>query len=129
MSGISVLLVDDDESVCDGLSRILSIKGYEVRATSSAKEALKALTESRFNILLTDLKMPEMNGITLLKEARKIAPNIGVIIMTGYGEVTSYIEAMDFGADEYMNKPIKSEELDIIIKKLAKRKKIISNTA
>ena len=113
-----ILLVDDDEGVCHSFSRLLEKRNYYVDTLQSAIEAIKSLKKSDYDILLTDLKMPEMDGIELLKQARKIDPDLGVIIMTGYGEIASYLKAMDLGAVEYLNKPIKINDLEIIIRKL-----------
>jgi len=129
MENIKILLVDDDEAICDSLSRILIKKGYTVETRSSGIEALKLISKSSYDILLTDLRMPEMDGIELLKKAVKLDTDLGVIIMTGFGEITSYLEAMDLGATEYLNKPIKSDELDRIIKKLLNSKKGDSTAA
>ncbi len=122
MKPIKILLVDDDEGICDSLAKILTRKGYEVSPFTTGLKALKSMERSSYDLLLTDLKMPEMNGIELLTAARNIDPQLGVIIMTGFGEITSYLEAMDLGAAEYLNKPIKSHELDLIIKRLTKTK-------
>ncbi len=123
MSKINVLLVDDDKSICDSLSRMLIKKGYSVDSRNSGTEALEALRNSSYDILMTDLKMPGMSGIELLREAKKISADIGVIIMTGFGEITSYIEAMELGAAEYLNKPVKGDDLEIIIENLVKKRK------
>lgn len=122
MEPVKILLVDDDEGICDSLAKILTKKGYHVDPFISGEKALKSIGKSTYDILLTDLKMPGINGIELLKKAREIDPKLGVIIMTGFGEITSYLEAMDLGAAEYLNKPIKSHELELIIKKLSKKK-------
>lgn len=123
MEPTKILLVDDDQGICDTLLKILTKRGYEVTLFTSGINALKSIQKSRYDILLTDLKMPEMNGIELLKKARIIDPELGVIIMTGFGEITSYLEAMDLGAAEYLNKPIKSDDLELIIEKLVEEKK------
>ena len=120
MDAIKILLVDDDDGIRNSFKTILTRKGYEVDARSSGFEAVNCIKKSNYDILLTDLKMPNMNGIELLKEARKLDPNLGVIIMTGYGEIASYLEAMDLGAVEYLNKPVKTADLEIILKKLSK---------
>lgn len=122
MEPIKIVLVDDDEGICDSLAKILTKKGYYVDPFVSGFKALKSMEKASYDILITDLKMPEMNGIELLREARIINPELGVIIMTGFGEISSYLEAIDLGAAEYLNKPIKSRELELIIKKLTKGK-------
>ena len=120
--GIKILLVDDDDGVRSSFSTLLTKRGYDVDPKSSGVDALLALKKSSYDILLTDLKMPNMNGLDLLKEARCIDDDLGVIIMTGYGEIASYLEAMDLGAVEYLNKPIKTSDLEVIIKKLLQEK-------
>ena len=118
MSELKILLVDDDDGIRKSFSTLLVKKGYKIDAKSTGLEAINCIKQSKYDILLTDLKMPNMTGIELLKEARKIDPDLGVIIMTGYGEIASYLEAMDLGAVEYLNKPINTSDLEIIIKKL-----------
>lgn len=120
---IKILLVDDDDGVRSSFSALLTKRGYAIDPKSSGMEAINSLKKTSFDILLTDLKMPNMNGLDLLKEARKIDPDLGVIIMTGYGEIASYLEAMDLGAVEYLNKPVKTSDLEIIIKRLVQGKR------
>jgi len=123
MKKAKILLVDDEESVRISLSKILTRKGYDVDTIDSGAKAIEAMNRSAYDLLLSDLKMPAVDGIKVLKAARKIAPDMGVIILTGHGEITSYLEAMDVGADEYMNKPVKGNELTLVIEKLLKSKK------
>ena len=118
----SILVVDDEEPARIGLTKIIKNAGYNAKAAKSGKEALKILEEEPFDIVITDLKMPTMSGIELLKEIKKRWPEIGVIILTAYGEVESYLEAMDLGAFEYLNKPVRIYELEVIIKKLLEKK-------
>jgi len=120
---IKILLVDDDDGVRSSFTALLTRRGYDIDPKSSGVEALNSLKKTSYDILLTDLKMPNMNGLDLLKEARKIDSELGVIIMTGYGEIASYLEAMDLGAVEYLNKPVKTSDLEVIIKKLIQGKK------
>jgi len=122
MGKTSILVVDDDEGIRHSLSLILKKRGYIAEACACGKEAIEKLGSSTYDILLTDLKMPEMTGIELLKTAAKLNPSMGAIIMTGFGEINSYLEAMDLGAAEYLNKPVKSEELELIIERLMAQK-------
>jgi len=123
LNKIKILLVDDDEGVCNSLSRLLAARGYDAEVRYSAQEAMKVLNKNSFDLLIADLKMPGMSGLDLLREARVIVPEMGVIILTGYGEITSYLEAMDYGADEYMNKPVKIDELELMINKFVAKKR------
>lgn len=115
-----ILVVDDEENARLGLSRLLTKEGYHVDTVSNGYEALNYLRERDVNLIVTDINMPEMNGITFLKELNKSFPQSNVIMITAYGGVESYIEAMNLGAYEYINKPIKIEELKSILKKIFK---------
>ncbi|MBI1920453.1 MAG: response regulator [Geobacter sp.] len=115
-----ILVVDDEENARIGLSRLLSREGYQVDSVSNGYEALNYLREKDVNLIVTDINMPEMNGIAFLKELNKNFPNSNVIMITAYGGVESYIEAMNLGAFEYINKPVKIEELKSILRKIFK---------
>ncbi len=117
-----ILVVDDEENARIGLSKLLEREGFEVESVSNGYEALNYLNQRQVNVIVTDINMPEMNGITLLKELNKSFPDSNVIMITAYGGVESYIEAMNLGAFEYINKPIKIDELKSILKKIFKDK-------
>lgn len=124
MNKKSVLVVDDEENSRNGLFRILSKFDYEVFTAKTGAEALKCLEKKSCDVILTDMRMPGMSGIDLLKKVKEVSPDIGVIIFTAYGEVDSYLEAMNLGAYEYLNKPVKVDELRKIIAKVLERKQI-----
>jgi DNA-binding NtrC family response regulator len=115
-----ILVVDDEENARYGLSKLLTNEGFMVDSVSNGFEALNYLRQQEVNLIVTDINMPEMNGITFLKELNKNFPNSNVIMITAYGGVESYIEAMNLGAFEYINKPVKIEELKSILKKIFK---------
>jgi len=115
-----ILVVDDEENARIGLSRLLAKEGYIVDSVSNGFEALNYLRQQDVNLIVTDINMPGMNGITFLKELNKSFPQSNVIMITAYGGVESYIESMNLGAFEYVNKPIKVEELKSILKKIFK---------
>jgi DNA-binding NtrC family response regulator len=115
-----ILVVDDEENARYGLSKLLTNEGFMVDSVSNGFEALNYLRQQEVNLIVTDINMPEMNGITFLKELNKNFPNSHVIMITAYGGVESYIEAMNLGAFEYINKPVKIEELKSILKKIFK---------
>lgn len=115
-----ILVVDDEENARIGLSRLLAKEGFLVESVSNGYEALNYLRQQEVNLIVTDINMPEMNGITFLKELNKSFPKSNVIMITAYGGVESYIEAMNLGAFEYINKPVKIEELKSILKKIFK---------
>ncbi|MBI5788690.1 MAG: response regulator [Candidatus Schekmanbacteria bacterium] len=113
-----ILVVDDEESSRTGLSKILARSGYEVLTAGDGEEALGKVRGAACHLIITDMKMPKMGGIELLREVKKLQPEIGVIMVTAYGEVDSYLEAMNLGAFEYLNKPIKVDELKKVISKV-----------
>lgn len=117
-----ILVVDDEENARIALSTILTREGYDVASASNGYEALNYLRGKDVELIITDLNMPEMNGMAFLRELSRSHPASNVIMITAYGEVESYIEAMNLGAFEYINKPVKFEELNKIINKVLKRK-------
>lgn len=115
-----ILVVDDEENARIGLSRLLINEGFLVDSVSNGYEALNYLRQQEVNLIISDINMPEMNGISFLKELNKNFPKSNVIMITAYGGVESYIEAMNLGVFEYINKPVKIEELKSILKKIFK---------
>lgn len=120
MQSKKILVVDDEENARLGLSRLLAQEGYIVDSVSNGYEALTYLRQNEVNLIVTDINMPGMNGITFLRELNKNFPKSNVIMITAYGGVESYIEAMNLGAFEYINKPVKIEELKSILNKIFK---------
>lgn len=114
-----ILVVDDEESARLALSRILTREGFEVASAGNGIEALDFLRANKVEIIITDINMPEMGGLDFLRELNRSYPGTNVIMITAYGEVESYIEAMNLGAFEYINKPFKVDELKKIINKIA----------
>jgi putative nucleotidyltransferase with HDIG domain/PAS domain S-box-containing protein len=110
-----LLVVDDEVELLTPLCNLLSEWGYEVSAYTSGKGALEALKEQYFDLLLADLKMPEMDGIELLKAALEIDPNLVGIIITGKGTIQSAVEAMKIGAFDYVLKPPEFKMLQPIL--------------
>jgi two-component system response regulator (stage 0 sporulation protein F) len=117
-----ILVVDDEENARIALSKILTREGYEVASAGNGYEALNYLRDKEVELIITDINMPEMNGMAFLRELNRSHPASNVIMITAYGEVESYIEAMNLGAFEYINKPVKFEELKKIIHKIFKHK-------
>jgi DNA-binding NtrC family response regulator len=115
-----ILVVDDEENAREALSKILTHDGYDVSSARNGVEALNYLRSNDVELIITDLNMPEMNGMMFLRELNRIHPASNVIMITAYGEVESYLEALTLGAFEYINKPVKYEELKKIINKIFK---------
>jgi two-component system sensor histidine kinase/response regulator len=105
--GARLLIVDDESVQLRALCRSLELEGYETRGYDSARQALAALRPGEFDLLITDLKMPEMDGIALSNAARHIDPTIVSIVVTGHGAVDTAVQAMQDGALDYVLKPFK----------------------
>ena len=111
-----ILIVDDDPHFLRVLARILSGENYLVTTAGGACDALELIKSAQFDLIISDLRMPECDGLNFLEALRRDGNNVPVIILTAYGEVDTYLAAMNAGANEYLNKPIHSEELLRIVR-------------
>ena len=118
---LSILIVDDEEVMRNLLCDILTDAGYKVEAVSCGDEAIEKVQQGKFSIVVTDLKMPGMNGIEVIKGLRAINSGICVIVITAYPSIESVIEAMREGAYDYIIKPFNIEELRLVIHRAAER--------
>jgi two-component system alkaline phosphatase synthesis response regulator PhoP len=106
-----VLVVDDEPVVRSFLVRVLEQGGYSAQAAHNGREALQRLEESPFDLLLTDIKMDQLDGVQLLAQARTQYPDMAVILLTGHATVQSAVEALRLGAHDYLLKPAKNEDI------------------
>src|SRR5690606_3854274 len=106
-----ILITEDDTAFCQMLQKFLQRKGYEVAISYTAADAKIKFRETVFNLILTDLRLPNYNGVQLLTDIKEINPQIQVIVMTGFAEVASAVEAMKKGAYDYISKPFTPEEI------------------
>jgi len=107
----TVLIVDDEASLRQSLSMVLKSSGYRVTTASSAAEASQFLKAGAFDLVFLDLKMPEVDGLTLLREIRRLYPHMAVLILTAHATMDSAIEAVRLGARDYLLKPIDPERI------------------
>lgn len=112
---LSVLVVDDEKNVREGLARVLARKGYRTCVAEDTSAALAALSREGFDAVITDIRMPGRDGLDLLREAKRLWPDLHFIIMTAYGEISSYLEARHKGAVEYFNKPVRIDDLIAVL--------------
>ena len=112
-----VLVVDDDRRMRRTLQVLIERMGLESAAAADANEAQQQLATSSFDLVLTDLKMPETSGIDLLATIRAEHPKLPVILLTAYGTIQTAIEAMRRGASDYVLKPFDNESLELVIRK------------
>jgi len=120
----SILFVDDDYEFTNMLSTYISMEGYDVEASNSPKNALNLIKGNDYDFVITDIRMPEMDGLRFLEEALNIKPDIIVIIMSAYGTYETAIEAVKRGAYDYISKPFKPEELLLLLKKAEERESL-----
>ena len=124
-NGKHILVVDDEPLVRSSLSELLTLLGYTVSSAHNGKEALEILKTYTVDIIISDMKMPEMDGITLLRHVKADHPDIFVILITGYGTINNAVVAMKEGAYDYITKPILDNEIKIILERLTKQRKLI----
>jgi two-component system, response regulator, stage 0 sporulation protein F len=113
-----ILIVDDEENTRIGLTKLLTQEGFEVESAANGHEALESLGRQKVGLVISDINMPEMNGIEFLQELGRRFPSTNVVMITAYGGVESYLEAMNLGAFEYLHKPVRLVELRSIINKV-----------
>ncbi|HUL30883.1 MAG TPA: response regulator [Thermodesulfobacteriota bacterium] len=113
---IQILLADDDDELREILEKYLSRTGRALRSCKDGQEALEALKSTSFDLVITDLMMPEIDGIQLLREVKRLHPESMVIIMTGYASLDTAIQAIRQGAYDYISKPFGLEELEVVVR-------------
>ncbi len=111
-----ILIVDDETLIRKSLGQVLSRKGYDMTAAASGAEARRLFAPGEFSLVLLDLRLPDASGIDLLREFKAAQPDLLVIMMTAYGSVETAVEAMRLGAYDYVNKPFKSREIEVIVR-------------
>jgi len=122
MRNISVLIIDDDIEMLDMLSKVLQKKNYIVETMSDAVKALQRIDEVPFDIIISDIQMPRVNGMEILRRAKDISVDTVVIMITAFGSVDSAVEAMKLGAYDYISKPFNIDEILLTLEKAAKQK-------
>src|SRR5438094_245454 len=119
----SILLVDDEPDILEFLEQYLQDMGMDVSTTTSAQDALQQLRKKSFDMVISDIRMPEMSGVELLKETKKLTPDIIFILITAHASLETAIDAQQHGAYGYLTKPFKSKEevRQLVLKALEKR--------
>jgi DNA-binding NtrC family response regulator len=122
---IRVLIADDERNLRELVIRELSRKGHEVEGAADGEAALRRLRETPFDVVVLDMKMPRKEGIEVLRELGGFPEQPQVIVMTGFQDVSTAVEAMKLGAYDYLTKPTKIEELDLVIRKAAEKGQLL----
>ncbi|MFQ5713434.1 MAG: sigma-54-dependent transcriptional regulator [Candidatus Scalinduaceae bacterium] len=121
----TLLIVDDQESIRLALSKMLTKEGYEVLLATEGEEALETLRKKKVNVMLSDLKMPKMDGVQLLKASKLIKPEVEVILITAHGTIEKAVGAMKDGAYDFVTKPFKKMVIANMIKKAVEKQALV----
>ncbi|MBK6748698.1 MAG: sigma-54-dependent Fis family transcriptional regulator [Pyrinomonadaceae bacterium] len=126
----NILIVDDEQSYRQLLSLVFDSDGHKIRTAMNGRQAIELLQESPADVIISDVKMPDMDGIEMLRAVRETLPDLGVILMTAFASVETAREAFKLGADDFIQKPFDVEELKLIVRKtLEKQELIVENRA
>ena len=123
-----VVVIDDEVNAAAALETLLREDGYEVAKANDGRAGLLMVEKQDPDVVLTDLRMPEIDGIELLTRIKKIRPETMVILMTAYGTVKTAVKAMKLGAEDYLSKPIDVEELEVVLQKTIEKKRLLEET-
>ncbi len=121
-----ILVIDDDPSNREAISLLLNSSGYQVQSAASGEEALELLQKNSFEVILTDLFLPGISGIDILKRVKEDAPSSSVILITGKASAETAVEAMKSGAFDYLTKPLHFERLKVVISKALEKTQLVS---
>ncbi|MGD8387464.1 MAG: sigma-54 dependent transcriptional regulator [Desulfobacteraceae bacterium] len=120
-----ILVVDDEKVICDACSMILKEHGYSVDVRMTGRNGLNAALEGEYDLVLLDMKLPDIDGIDILREVREEHPRTYVIVMTGYSTVKNAVDAMKLGAFDYLAKPFEDDELTLAVNKALEKKHLV----
>src|SRR3954471_23490712 len=120
----SILIADDEESIRHVLATLLEARGYEVRGVSDGEEALRELSARDYDALLTDVRMPRLDGLSLVRAAQSQHPDLTIVVMSAYGSHELAIEAMKAGAYDYLPKPFRPDEVLLVLRKAEERERL-----
>ena len=119
-----ILIVEDDPIMRLGMNHFLAYQGYAVSVCADGREGLRALENTAYELIITDLKLPYHDGFEILEKAEAVSPKTGVIIITGHAEIKSAVQAIKKGAFDYIAKPFANEELLIAVERFLKFQKL-----
>ncbi len=117
MEGLRILVVDDEKYIRELLTELLVVGGHKVEKAQDGEAALQKLAKHPFQVMISDVRMPVMDGLTLLQKAKTEYPDMGVVMMTGFTQQYTIRELVALGADEYLAKPFRQEEVLLMIKR------------
>ncbi len=112
----NILIIDDEELIRETLKRILKTSGYKVETANTGSNAIKKFLEEKFDVVLLDINLPDINGLKVLEKLKEIEPDVLVIMITGYASIENAVKAIKIGAYDYMEKPLKKATVKLIVK-------------
>jgi len=124
-----ILIIDDEEHMCWALERAMKQEGYQVQTATRGRAGLKLIKEECPSLVILDLKMPEMDGMEVLKQAKEMIPKLPVVMLTAHGTIETAIEAMKMGASDYLTKPFDLDELKLVIKQNLVMSQLVSEVS
>ena len=127
MNPASVLIVEDDTKLRHALKEIMTREGYAVDATESGDTAVSMIKDTVYDLVITDLKLPGIDGMDVLRSVQKLARDTSVIIITAYATVDTAVEAMKEGAEDYIAKPFNLEEIRLVVRKVLDKKALVDD--
>ncbi|MBU0519663.1 response regulator [bacterium] len=111
IDALTILIVDDESYICELIAELLGEHDHQCDTAFDGMDALEKMSLKKYDVVLTDIKMPRMDGFTLLKNAHQLYPHSAVVVMTAFGQTYSVRQALNMGAEEYLPKPFNSEEV------------------
>ena len=126
MASERILIVDDEDGMRRLLNRVLTREGYETSAVGSGAQALRLVASERFDLVVTDIKMPEMDGLQLLAELKEYEPSLPIIVITAYGTIENAVQALRSGAYDYIAKPFENDEIKLTVAKAFERERLLA---
>jgi two-component system response regulator AtoC len=119
-----ILVVDDDARMRELVAKVLAREGYVVRSLPRGQDVLQALKEGPADLVISDIRMPEMDGLTLLQEVKRLAPETSVLLMTAFGSIDTAVQAIKAGAYDYLTKPFKMDEVIVVVRRAMEERRL-----
>jgi len=119
-----ILVVDDEKSMREFLAIMLKKEGYDVLSVDGGDAALEAIRRERVDLMITDVRMPRMDGLTLVRAVKDVAPSVVILVITAFSSTDTAVEAMKLGAYDYIEKPFKLDEIKLTVAKAIERKRL-----
>ncbi|MAE69080.1 MAG: hypothetical protein CME06_01280 [Gemmatimonadetes bacterium] len=120
-----ILIVDDEDELREMLAETVRSLGHEVHTASDGDVGLRVYKQQQIDLVITDLKMPRMNGLTLLREVKLVRPDAVVLMITAYPTIDSAVQAIKLGAYDYITKPFKLEQIEIVVRRAVEKKRLL----